>query len=178
MYFLGILWYYLLVSNSMTTTYYATEISPEEYTATLAEAAELAFADYQSHLDEQDVRIGDVVKDERSGEQLFYRVSDIVDEQWYSPLVMLERLTSSGWKPTRVRFHELHNPVKAKPRKLQWFLSAVPVGALFKSAHHEKAGLMQRVEDTEAGTLRARILDGQFAGEVICKSKHSRVYAL
>jgi hypothetical protein len=37
---------------------------------------------------------------------------------------------------------------------------------------------MQRVQDTDAGTLRARYLEGQFTGEVICKSTHSRVYAL
>ena len=162
----------------MSITHYATEISPEEYTATLAEAAELAFADYQSHLDEQDVRIGDVIKDEHSGEQTFYRVSDIIDEQWYPLLIMLERLTHSGWKPTRVRFHELRNPVKATPRKLQWFLSAIPIGTLFKTSDHEKSLIMQRVEDTPVGTLRARLLEGQYAGEIICKSKNSRVYSL
>ncbi len=162
----------------MTTTYYSEEVSPEEYASTLAEAAELALADYEAHISEQDVRIGDVIKDERSEEQLFYRVSDIVEEQWYPALIMLERLTSSGWKPTHVRFHELHNPTKATPRKLQWFLSAVPVGTLFKTSNHEKSLIMQRVEDTQAGTLRARLLEGQYAGEIICKSKHSRVYSL
>lgn len=36
----------------MSDTYYATEVSPEEYAATLAEAAELALADYHAHLDQ------------------------------------------------------------------------------------------------------------------------------
>ena len=36
----------------MTPTYLATEVSPEEYAATLAEAAELALADYEAHLDQ------------------------------------------------------------------------------------------------------------------------------
>ena len=163
----------------MTTTYYAEEVSPEEYAATLAEAAELALADYEAHISEQDVRIGDIIKDSNFDDDItLYRVADVIQEQWYEPLIVLEVLKHSGWSPTPVRFHHLFKPIKATPRKLQWPLSAVPVGALFKSAHHEKAGLMQRVADTEAGTLRARILDGQFAGEVICKSKHSRVYAL
>lgn len=35
----------------MTETYYATEVSPEEYAATLAEAAELALADYLQHIE-------------------------------------------------------------------------------------------------------------------------------
>ena len=38
----------------MSDTYYATEVSPEEYAATLAEAAELALADYHAHLDQID----------------------------------------------------------------------------------------------------------------------------
>ena len=174
MYFSWVLVYNDHVSNNMSITYYASEVSPEEYSATLEEIANLALADYEAHLDEQDVRIGDIVKDDTT----FYRVADIVDEQWYASLIMLERLTSSGWKPTSIRFHELHNPVKAKPRKLQWFLSAIPVGGLFKISNHDKAGLMQRVDDTDAGTLRARLLEGQFAGELVCKSKHSRVYPL
>lgn len=163
----------------MTTTYYAEEVSPEEYAATLAEAAELALADYEAHISEQHIKIGDIIKDEHShGETVFYRVSDIVDEQWHPSLIMLERLTRSGWKRTAIRFHELLNPVKATPRKLRWFLSAIPVGGLFKISNHDKSGLMQRVDDTDAGTLRARLLEGQFAGELVCKSKHSRVYAL
>ena len=36
----------------MSDTYYPTEVSPEEYAATLAEAAELALADYYAHLDQ------------------------------------------------------------------------------------------------------------------------------
>jgi hypothetical protein len=39
----------------MSNTYHATEVSPEEYTATLAEAAELALADYYAHLDQLEV---------------------------------------------------------------------------------------------------------------------------
>ncbi len=35
----------------MSDTYYATEVSPEEYAATLAEAAELALADYLQHIE-------------------------------------------------------------------------------------------------------------------------------
>jgi hypothetical protein len=36
----------------MTDTHLASEVSPEEYAATLAEAAELALADYHAHLDQ------------------------------------------------------------------------------------------------------------------------------
>ena len=36
----------------MSATHYPTEVSPEEYAATLAEAAELALADYYAHLDQ------------------------------------------------------------------------------------------------------------------------------
>ena len=36
----------------MSDTYHATEVSPEECAATLAEAAELALADYHAHLDQ------------------------------------------------------------------------------------------------------------------------------
>jgi hypothetical protein len=36
----------------MTTTYYAAEVSPEEYEATLAEAAELALNDFLLHIDQ------------------------------------------------------------------------------------------------------------------------------
>jgi hypothetical protein len=167
------------VSNNMTTTYYASEVSSEEYSATLAEAAELALADYEAHISEQDVRIGDIIKDSNVADDItLYRVTDIIQEQWYEPLIVLEVLKHSGWSPTSVRFHHLFKPTKATPRKLRWFLSAIPVGGLFKSSNYEGALLMQRVEDTDAGTLRARYLEGQFTGEVICKSKHSRVYAL
>jgi len=173
-YFPWVLVYNDSVSNNMSITYYASEVSPEEYSATLEEAANLALADYETHLDEQDVRIGDIVKDDTT----FYRVVDIVDEQWYPSLIALERLSPSGWVPTSIRFHELTNPVKATPRKLQWPLSSIPIGGLFKTSNLDAAGLMQRVQNTDAGTLRARYLEGQFAGEVICKSKYSRVYAL
>jgi hypothetical protein len=167
------------VSNNMTATYYASEVSPEEYSATLAEAAELALANYEAHISEQDVRIGDIIKDNNfAGDITLYRVTDIIQEQWYEPLIVLEVLKHSGWSPTSVRFHHLFKPTKVKPRKLRWFLSAIPVGGLFKSSNYEGALLMQRVQDTDAGTLRARYLEGQFTGEVICKSKHSRVYAL
>jgi hypothetical protein len=37
----------------MSDTYYATEVSPEEYAATLAEAAELAFAEYLEHIEKE-----------------------------------------------------------------------------------------------------------------------------
>jgi hypothetical protein len=163
----------------MTTTYYASEVSPEEYSATLAEAAELALADYEAHISEQDVRIGDIIKDSNVADDItLYRVTDIIQEQWYEPLIVLEVLKHSGWSPTSVRFHHLFKPTKATPRKLRWFLSAIPVGGLFKNSNHGSTGLMQRVEDSDAGTLRARYLDGQFAGEIVCKSNHSRVYAL
>ena len=163
----------------MTTTYYAEEVSPEEYAATLAEAAELALADYEAHISEQDVRIGDIIKDSNFDDNItLYRVADIIQEQWYEPLIVLEVLKHSGWSPTPVRFHHLFKPIKATPRKMQWPLSAIPVGGLYKTANHEKACLMQRVENTPAGTLRVRYLGGQFAGEVICKSKYSRVYSL
>jgi hypothetical protein len=163
----------------MSTTYYADEVSPEEYSATLAEAAELALADYETHISEQDVRIGDIIKDSNVADDItLYRVSDIIQEQWYEPLIVLEVLKHSGWSPTSVRFHHLFKPTKATPRKLRWFLSAIPIGGLFKNSNHGSTGLMQRVEDSDAGTLRARYLDGQFAGEIVCKSNHSRVYAL
>lgn len=163
----------------MTTTYYASEVSPEEYAATLEEAANLAIADYESHITDTDIEIGDVIKDENfDGESIFYRVADIVDEQWYPSLIMLELLTSSGWKSTSIRFHELLNPVKTELKKTRWFLSTIPIGSLFKISNLDGAGFMQRADDTEAGTLRARILEGQFAGELVCMSKHSRVYPL
>jgi hypothetical protein len=167
------------VSNNMTTTYYASEVSPEEYSATLAEAAELALADYEAHISEQDVRIGDIIKDSNVADDItLYRVTDIIQEQWYEPLIVLEVLNRSGWSPTSVRFHHLFKPIKATPRKRRWPLSAIPIGGLFKISNLDKAGLMQRVENTDAGTLRARYLEGQFAGEIICKSKYSQVYAL
>ena len=179
MYFLRNLGYNGHVSNNMTTTYYSSEVSPEEYSATLAEAAELALADYEAHISEQDVRIGDIIKDSNVADDItLYRVTDIIQEQWYEPLIVLEVLKHSGWSPTSVRFHHLFKPTKATPRKLRWFLSAIPVGGLFKSSNYEGALLMQRVQDTDAGTLRARYLEGQFTDEIICKSKHSRVYAL
>ena len=179
MYFLRNLGYNGHVSNTMSTTYYADEVSPEEYSATLAEAAELALADYETHISEQDVRIGDIIKDSNVADDItLYRVSDIIQEQWYEPLIVLEVLKHSGWSPTSVRFHHLFKPTKATPRKLRWFLSAIPIGGLFKNSNHGSTGLMQRVEDSDAGTLRARYLDGQFAGEIVCKSNHSRVYAL
>jgi hypothetical protein len=163
----------------MTTTYYASEVSPEEYSATLAEAAELALADYEAHISEQDVRIGDIIKDSNVADDItLYRVTDIIQEQWYEPLIVLEVLKHSGWSPTSVRFHHLFKPIKATPRKRRWPLSAIPIGGLFKISNLDKAGLMQRVENTDAGTLRARYLEGQFAGEIICKSKYSQVYAL
>jgi hypothetical protein len=163
----------------MTTTYYASEVSPEEYSATLAEAAELALADYETHISEQDVRIGDIIKDSNVADDItLYRVTDIIQEQWYEPLIVLEVLKRSGWSPTPVRFHHLFKPIKATPRKRRWPLSAIPIGGLFKISNLDKAGLMQRVQDTDAGTLRARYLEGQFAGEIICKSKYSQVYAL
>ncbi len=163
----------------MTTTYYASEVSPEEYSATLAEAAELALADYEAHISEQDVRIGDIIKDSNVADDItLYRVTDIIQEQWYEPLIVLEVLNRSGWSPTSVRFHHLFKPIKATPRKRRWPLSAIPIGGLFKISNLDKAGLMQRVENTDAGTLRARYLEGQFAGEIICKSKYSQVYAL
>jgi hypothetical protein len=163
----------------MTTTYYASDVSPEEYSATLAEAAELALADYEAHISEQDVRIGDIIKDSNVADDItLYRVTDIIQEQWYEPLIVLEVLKHSGWSPTSVRFHHLFKPTKATPRKRRWPLSAIPIGGLFKISNLDKAGLMQRVENTDAGTLRARYLEGQFAGEIICKSKYSQVYAL
>jgi hypothetical protein len=166
----------------MTTTYYASEVSPEEYSATLAEAAEaaeLALADYEAHISEQDVRIGDIIKDNNfAGDITLYRVTDIIQEQWYEPLIVLEVLKHSGWSPTPVRFHHLFKPIKASPRKRRWPLSAIPIGGLFKISNLDKAGLMQRVENTDAGTLRTRYLEGQFAGEVICQSKYLKVYAL
>ena len=158
----------------MSVTYYATEVSPEEYTATLEESAKLALADYESHIDEKDVRIGDIVKDDST----FYRVADIVDEQRYPSLIMLERLTLSGWKSTSIRFHKLKCPAKTEPKKTRWFLSGIPVGSLFKISNLDGATFMQRADDTDAGTLRARHLEGQFAGELVCMSKYSKVYSL
>ena len=162
----------------MSVTYYATEVSPEEYLTTLAEAAELALADYRAHLDEHDVRIGDVIKDVSSKEDTFYRVSDIVDEQWYPSLIILQRLTPSGWKPNCIRFHELIKPIKVETRNARCFLRRIPVGGLFKISNLDGATFMQRADDTLAGTLRARCLEGQFAGELVCMSKHSQVYPL
>ena len=179
MYFLRNLGYNGHVSKTMSITYYASEISPEEYTATLEEAATLALADYEAHISEQDVKIGDIIKDSNFSDDItLYRVADIIQEQWYETLIVLEVLKYSGWSPTSVRFHHLFKPVKVTPRKLRWPLSAIPIGGLFKISNLDKAGLMQRVENTDAGTLRARYLEGQFAGELVCKSKHSRVYAL
>jgi hypothetical protein len=166
----------------MSITHYASEISPEEYTATLEEAAQFALADYKAYISEQDVHIGDIIKDSNFADDItLYRVSDIIQEQRYEPLIVLEVLKHSGWCPTPVRFHHLFKPYKVKPRKprkLRWPLSAIPIGGLFKISNLDKAGLMQRVENTDAGTLRTRYLEGQFAGEVICQSKYLKVYAL
>jgi hypothetical protein len=59
----------------------------------------------------------------------------------------------------------------------------LPIGTRFTisppEAHSPDKFLMERVEDTPAGTLRAKyIVSSQYQGETICKSKYSMVYPI
>lgn len=62
-------------------------------------------------------------------------------------------------------------------------LSSVPIGTRFTINPPEMCPpstfLMERVEDTPAGTLRAKyIVSSHYEGETICKSKYSMVYPI
>ncbi len=46
----------ILTSKIMSDTYFADEISPEEYEQALAEAAELSYQDFQLFLDQQSIK--------------------------------------------------------------------------------------------------------------------------
>lgn len=62
-------------------------------------------------------------------------------------------------------------------------LSSLPIGTQFTINPPDTCPpdkfLMERVEDTPAGTLRAKyIISSHYQGETICKSKYSMVYPI
>lgn len=61
-------------------------------------------------------------------------------------------------------------------------LRSLPIGTRFTIVHpsvSNYSSVMERVEDTPAGTPRAKYIGGkQYAGETVCMSKHLKVYTL